>query len=117
MRARMGILALSVMLGLGGQSPRAMAHPHVWVAMRSDVVYDKSGMVVAINLDWTFDDAYAQVALDGLDTNGDGVYSQSELDPLTRENIASLKDYNYFVVPRVNGKQVAIGDVTEYGQI
>jgi len=70
-----------------------------------------------IDLEWTFDDGYAQMALDGLDTDGDGVYSQAELDPLTKENIESLKDYNYFTVPRVNGEVVPIGAVTDYGQI
>jgi ABC-type uncharacterized transport system substrate-binding protein len=117
MRCRGGVLAGSTMVWLGAQTLAAAAHPHVWINMRSDVVYDDTGKVAAINLDWSFDDAYAQMALDGLDTNGDGVYSQAELDPLTKENIISLKDYGYFVVPRVNGKQVAIGDVTEYGQI
>jgi len=96
---------------------QAQAHPHIWIAMRSDVVFDERGDVSGIAVEWTFDDGYAQVALDGLDTNRDGVYSQSELEPLTEENLKSLKDYNYFVVPRVNGKVVAIGDPTDYGQI
>ncbi len=95
----------------------ASAHPHVWITMRSDVVFNAKGDVSGIAVEWTFDDGYAQVALDGLDTNGDGVYSQSELEPLTSENLKSLKDYNYFVVPRVNDKVVAIGDPVDYGQI
>jgi len=85
--------------------------------MRSDVVFNDQGEVSSIAVEWVFDDGYAQLALDGLDTNGDGVYSQSELDPLTQENLKSLKDYNYFVVPRVNGKVVAITDPVDYGQI
>jgi len=96
---------------------QAQAHPHIWIAMRSDVVFDEKADVSGIAVEWTFDDGYAQVALDGLDTNRDGVYSQSELEPLTEENLKSLKDYNYFVAPRVNGKVVAIGDPTDYGQI
>lgn len=95
----------------------ADAHPHIWIAMRSDVVFNDKGEISGIAVEWTFDDGYTQMALDGLDTNSDGVYSQSELDPLTQENMKSLKDYNYFVVPRVNGKVVAISDPSEYGQI
>ncbi|WP_395661204.1 DUF1007 family protein [Aestuariivirga sp.] len=95
----------------------ASAHPHVWIEMRSDVVFNDQGQVAALNLMWTFDDAYAQMALDGLDTNGDGVYSPSELDPLTKENIASLKDYDFFTVMRFNGQKQALGEVTEFGQI
>lgn len=98
-------------------STPAFAHPHVWIEMRSDVVFSDDGLIKGVNLEWTFDDGYTQMALDGLDTNGDGVYSQPEIEPLTKENIASLKDYEYFTVMRVNGEKQEIGEVTEYGQI
>lgn len=95
----------------------ARAHPHVWIEMRSDLVFNDQGQVAAMNLQWTFDDGYAQMALDGLDTNGDGVYSQDELTQLTQENLASLKDYDYFTVIRYNGEKQRFAPVTEYGQI
>lgn len=95
----------------------AMAHPHVWIEMRSDVVFNDEGRISGVNLIWTFDDNYAEMALDGLDGNGDGVYSDAELDPLTRENLASLKDYEYFTVVRFDGEKQAFGEITEYGQI
>lgn len=85
--------------------------------MRSDLVFNDQGLVTAMNLAWTFDDGYAQMALDGLDTNGDGVYSQDELAQLTQENIGSLKDYDFFTVIRFNGQKQRLGQVTEFGQI
>ncbi len=98
-------------------TPAAMAHPHVWVEMRSDVVFNDQGQISAVNLMWTFDDAYAQMALDGLDANGDGVYDPSELEPLTKENVESLKDYDYFTAVRFNGQKQPVGEVKEAGQI
>lgn len=112
-RTRMAAVAL---LACGMAAP-AMAHPHVWIEMRSDVVFDAQGRIAALNLMWTFDDGYTQMALDGLDANGDGVYSSSEIEPLTRENMNSLKDYDYFTVMRFNGEKQALGEVTEFGQI
>lgn len=105
------------LLALIGAAGEAAAHPHVWVEMRSDLVFNDEGQVTAMNLMWTFDDGYAQVALEGLDANGDGVFSQSELEPLTKENMNSLKDYDYFTVIRFNGEKQAFGEVTEFGQI
>ncbi len=105
------------LLALIGAAGEAAAHPHVWVEMRSDLVFNEDGQVTAMNLMWTFDDGYAQVALEGLDANGDGVFSQSELEPLTKENMSSLKDYDYFTVIRFNGEKQAFGEVTEFGQI
>ena len=93
------------------------AHPHVWIEMQSDVVFTEDGLIKGVDLEWTFDDAYTQMALDGLDLDGDGLYSQDELAPLTKENISSLKDYEYFTVMRANGEQRKIGEVTDFGQI
>lgn len=109
------IVMAALMASLGGS--QAQAHPHVWIEMQSDVVFTEDGLIKGVDLEWTFDDGYTQMALDGLDVDGDGIYSQSELAPLTKENIASLKDYEYFTVMRANGEQQKIGAVTDFGQI
>ncbi len=95
----------------------AAAHPHVWIEMRSDVVFNEQGLITAVNVMWTFDDGYAQIALDGLDKNGDGVYDPSELEPLTRENLESLKDYDYFTYIRFNSQKQPLGPASNAGQI
>lgn len=74
----------------------ASAHPHVWVEMRTGVVFMNDGKISGIAVEWSFDDAYAAVALEGMDANGDGEYGPEELVALTTENMDSLKDYNYF---------------------
>lgn len=85
--------------------------------MRSDIVMNDKGHITAVNLMWTFDQAYAEMALEGLDRNGDGVYSADELEPLTRENIESLKDYDYFTYVRFNGEKQKVGTPVDAGQI
>jgi ABC-type uncharacterized transport system substrate-binding protein len=117
MMTRRWAASAAFLSALAAAAAPAAAHPHVWIEMRSDVVFDDKGQITAMNLMWTFDDGYAQMAIDGLDTNGDGVYSPSELEPLTKENIASLKDYEFFTVMRFNGQKQALGEVTEFGQI
>jgi ABC-type uncharacterized transport system substrate-binding protein len=114
-RRNLYIVMAAMMAGFAGTPARA--HPHVWIEMQSDVVFTEDGLIKGVNLEWTFDDAYTQIALDGLDVDGDGLYSQSELAPLTKENISSLKDYEYFTVMRANGEQLKIGEVTDFGQI
>lgn len=117
MRIGRWLFGLGLLVGMGGAIAPAMSHPHVWIEMQSDVVFNEAGQITALNLMWTFDDAYAQMALDGLDTNGDGVYSPDEIEPLTKENINSLKDYEFFTVMRFKGEKQALGEVTEFGQI
>jgi ABC-type uncharacterized transport system substrate-binding protein len=80
----------------------AQAHPHVWVVLRSALIFNADGNVEGIGQEWSFDDAYAAEALDGMDTNHDGKYSEAELEPLTKENMDSLKDYDYFTYLKNN---------------
>ncbi len=95
----------------------AGAHPHVIVDMQSSVVMNSQGLIEGFDVEWTFDDAYAQTAIEGLDLDGDGTYSSTELQPLTNENIASLKEFEYFTVMRLKGERLPIADVTKFGQI
>jgi ABC-type uncharacterized transport system substrate-binding protein len=116
-REKLHLVAALAAVAACGQAAPASAHPHVWITMQSDLVFNDQGRIAAVNLTWTFDDNYAQMALEGLDGDGDGVYSQAELEPLTRENMASLKDYDYFAVVRFAGEKQAFGAITDYGQI
>ena len=109
-------IVMATMLG-PLSAPEALAHPHVWADMQSGIVFTDEGLIKGVDIEWTFDDGYTQMALDGLDVDGDGIYSQDELAPLTKENIESLKDYEYFTVIRADGEQQKIGEVTDAGQI
>ena len=108
MRFRQGLAVVGALCLLA--SP-AMAHPHVWAEMSTDLVFTPEGMVKGLAIAWTFDDAYAQEALTGMDTNHDGQYSDAELEPLTRENINALKDYGYFTLFRFNDAKQPLGDI------
>ena len=109
--------ALAAGLGLVVLLTRAAAaHPHVWTNMHSKILFTPDGLVRGVAVDWTFDEAYTKVAVDGLDANGDGSYSAAELAPLTKVNLDSLKTYGYFVFFRKNGSVQKIGDATDASQ-
>lgn len=95
----------------------AAAHPHVWVSMQTSMVFNDQGLISGVGVEWTFDDAYAQTALEGMDKNGDGVYGPEELEALTQENLDALKDYVYFTYMTVDGKPVANGPIKDAGQV
>ena len=93
----------------------AHAHPHVWIEARSDLVFDESGKVSGINVEWKFDEYYSVVAIEGLDVNKNGTYEPRELAPLAQANIESLKEYRYFTQAKANDKPIEYSDVTEFG--
>jgi ABC-type uncharacterized transport system substrate-binding protein len=74
----------------------AFAHPHVWAAVRTEIVFGPNHQITGIRHAWTFDEMYTAMAVQGLDTNGDGVYTREELKPLADVNVKSLKEFDYF---------------------
>lgn len=86
----------------------AMAHPHVWVTSKADIVVE-GGKVIAIDHHWTFDEFYTAMAIQGLDKNGDGIYSREELAELAQTNMDGLKEFEYFTLAKAGGKKLAFG--------
>jgi len=84
----------------------AAAHPHVWVSYALTVDYD-GGSVRGVDHVWAFDDAYTEMALEGLDKNNDGQYDETELAELLKVNLDGLKEFNYFTVAKLAGAELA----------
>lgn len=97
-------LALAVVIGACLAAAGASAHPHVWVTMRTAVLYAADGKVTGLHQDWTFDDMYSAFALTGIEARKKGQFTRAELQPLAQVNVDSLKDFAYFTYARIDGK-------------
>ena len=92
----------------------AGAHPHVWVTVTSEIVYDAKGAATGVKYAWKFDDMYSTFALEGLPQKTKGVFTREELADLAQVNITSLKESDFFTYAKAGGKDVATGDASDY---
>ena len=76
-------------------SRQSDAHPHVWIDATVSPRFE-AGAVVALDIDWRFDDFYSSVASEDFDANGNGVLDPEELEALAQTSLTSLADYSYF---------------------
>jgi ABC-type uncharacterized transport system substrate-binding protein len=109
-------IAVAVTLaGLVATCSGAFAHPHVWVTMRSELVYAPGGSVTSIHHAWTFDDMFSAFATMGFPKTN-GTFTRKALQPLAEVNMSSLKDFNYFTYAKIDGKQKhgVFNDPTNY---
>lgn len=82
----------------------ASAHPHVWVTVETEVLYNDQKAITGFRHKWTFDEFYASFAVQGRDLNNDGEYDRQELQELAEVNISSLKEFEFFTFPKLAGK-------------
>ena len=92
----------------------ASAHPHVWVTMKSAVVYGPDGSITGVRHAWTFDDMYSAFAVQGLESKKRGEFTTEELKPLAQVNVESLKEYDFFTYAKANGKNVTFAEPVDY---
>ncbi len=95
-------------------TPAAQAHPHVFIESESEVIFDKQHRITAIRHRWKFDDQYTAFALIGMDVDKDGKYSALELEPLAKENISSLNQFDYFTFAEQQKKPIPLKDPVDY---
>jgi len=105
------LIALVSMLGL---TAHALAHPHVFVDVNSELVFDATGRITAVGNVWQFDDAFSAFAIEGLDADGNGTFDPDELQPLAKVNVESLADFAYFTHLAIGGKEQAFLPPKEY---
>lgn len=92
----------------------AAAHPHVFVTVNAELLFDGEGRIKAVGNVWQFDDAFSAFATEGLDVNRNGEFEQDELQPLAKINVESLLEFGYFTFLAVDGAEQAFTMPTEY---
>jgi len=99
-----------IVLIFAGCAVPAQAHPHVWVTMKSELVYARDGSVTGIQQHWAFDDMFSAFATQGIPSKVKGQFTRQELAPLAKTNIESLKEYKYFTYATADGKKAPFTD-------
>ncbi len=107
------LAALLLAAGLTGLAGSALAHPHVWVTASTTVLYDHN-TITGLQQAWTFDEFYTQMAIEGLDKNGDGKYDRQELAELAQVNVDGLKEFNYFTSAKLGADEVKFKPPVDY---
>jgi ABC-type uncharacterized transport system substrate-binding protein len=109
---RVKLWVAALMLGSLAAS-EASAHPHVWVTVRSQIVFSPDGKVSSIVHDWVFDEMYSSFATQGLAPAGQLV-KREVFAPLAKDNAAGLAQIGYFTTLKLDGKTAEFAPVTDY---
>jgi ABC-type uncharacterized transport system substrate-binding protein len=110
MIGRLALCGLAACAGLVITTAAARAHPHVWVTVKSELVYAPDGTVTGVRHAWTFDDMFSVFATQGIESKKKGEFTREELAPLAEVNVTSLKEYDFFTYAKANGKKIEFED-------
>ncbi len=68
----------------------ALAHPHVWIDTKGEVILNERNEATGVRIDWTYDELYSLyvIADRGLDPDGDEVLTEAEIAQLSGFDMA-----------------------------
>jgi ABC-type uncharacterized transport system substrate-binding protein len=113
MTPRLSVLLVALFAMLATTAGPATAHPHVWVTVKSELVYAPDGTLKGVRHAWTFDDMFSTFATQGLEAKKKGEFTREELAPLAKVNVESLKEYDFFTYATANGKKIEFHEPLE----
>ena len=93
-------------------SPLAVAHPHSWIDMQSELQIDAQQRLTALRLSWLFDEFYSATILDDAKAAGHSVAQELEL--FGHDTITNLATENYLNRMTLDGQKVSFGRVSKY---
>jgi ABC-type nickel/cobalt efflux system permease component RcnA/ABC-type uncharacterized transport system substrate-binding protein len=87
---------LLTFIGVALLTAPAFSHPHIWITAWTTIVFDDSGAISGIRHAWAFDEAFSAWTVQGLDVDGDGAVTPTEMQELADENLNGLFYYGYY---------------------
>jgi ABC-type uncharacterized transport system substrate-binding protein len=89
------------------------AHPHVFIANRMTVVFDK-GVFQGISFQWTFDDMFSSMILSDYDPKHSGQLNAAQIKSIKEGAFDNISSYHYFVAFWINNKAFTHFQVTQF---
>ncbi|PDT11980.1 MULTISPECIES: DUF1007 family protein [unclassified Rhizobium] len=86
----------------------ALAHPHIFVEARLEVVAGADGSIEELRNVWRFDEVFSSSVVMDFDKNTDLKLEPNELAQVGKTVKQSLADYDYYMNLTVNGKNVTV---------
>jgi len=77
-------------------SPAAHAHPHEFVTLAMEAIFNGKGEITGMRYNWEFDELFTAFAVEGQDNNKNGKAEAKELLALGNEILGNIHEINYF---------------------
>jgi ABC-type uncharacterized transport system substrate-binding protein len=89
------------------------AHPHVFIANRMTLVFDK-GAFQGITFQWTFDDMFSSMILSDYDPKHTGQFNAAQVKAVKDGAFDNLENYHYFIALAVGKKQLSRFSIQQF---
>jgi ABC-type uncharacterized transport system substrate-binding protein len=92
----------------------AGAHPHVWITVKGEIVFEPDQTITEIRYNWSFDEAYSAYAVLGLGKAANGNITSEELKNTSIVNAQAFQEAQYFTFVTTDGSKIGFSGASDY---
>lgn len=91
----------------------AIAHPHVFIAQNTRIVFDDKGLA-GFRVSWAFDEMFSSLIAADFDADQNGKLDKKEVRVIREKAFGYIAEHNYYIHVDIDGKPFAVKYVTEF---
>lgn len=102
-----------IIIVLAASPSQGLAHPHVFIAQQTHIVFDEKGMA-GIRVRWAFDEMFSVSIFEEFDADKNKEIDDSEVESIRKGAFAYIAEYNYYIHVKIDGKSFEVKYVTDF---
>ncbi|MBW2568082.1 MAG: DUF1007 family protein [Deltaproteobacteria bacterium] len=101
------VLYLILSLNVLCMGSNAIAHPHVFIVQRLNIVFDDQGLA-GFGVEWHFDEMFSNMIATDYDQNQNSSLEPAEVAMVKEKAFSYIAEYDYFIFVKIDGQSFKV---------
>ena len=110
------VLCLILFLNVLCMSSDVIAHPHVFIVQRLNIVFDNQGLA-GFGVEWHFDEMFSSMIAMDYDQNQNSTLEPDEVAVVKKKAFSHIAVYNYFIFVKIDGKPFKVKWIKDFNAV
>ncbi|MBW2004723.1 MAG: DUF1007 family protein [Deltaproteobacteria bacterium] len=110
------VLCLILFLNVLCMGSDVIAHPHVFIVQRLNIVFDNQGLV-GFGVEWHFDEMFSSMIATDYDQNQNSTLEPAEVAVVKEKAFSYIAKYDYFIFVKIDGQSFKVKWIKDFNAV
>ena len=110
------VLCLILFLNVLCMGSDVIAHPHVFIVQRLNIVFDNQGLA-GFRVEWHFDEIFSSMIAMDYDQNQNSTLEPAEVVVVKEKAFSYIAEYDYFISVKIDGQPFKVKWIKDFNAV
>jgi len=110
------VLYLILSLNVLCMSSNVIAHPHIFIVQRLNIMFDDQGLA-GFGVEWHFDEMFSSMIAADYDQNQNSSLEPAEVAMLKEKAFSYIAEYDYFIFVKIDGQPFKVQFIKNFNAV